>query len=82
MQLQGIFTSAGETDLADDTETIINDLVNIRDVQLGAIESNVDLLEEQVDQLSTHIDTVVVSTYIHTAVPAHVTVAVFPRAWL
>jgi prominin 1 len=61
MQLRDAFNAAGETDLVTLTDSIIFDLESIRDTQLGAIEGNVELLERQVDQLSTHIDTVVVS---------------------
>jgi hypothetical protein len=62
MQLRDAFNAAGETDLVTLTDSIIFDLESIRDTQLGAIEGNVELLERQVDQLSTHIDTVVIQT--------------------
>jgi hypothetical protein len=61
MQLREAFNAAGEAGLVTLTDSIIFDLESIRDTQLGAIEGNVELLERQVDQLSTHIDTVVVS---------------------
>ena len=61
MQLREAFNAAGEAGLVTLTDSIISDLESIRDTQLGAIEGNVELLERQVDQLSTHIDTVVVS---------------------
>ena len=62
MQLRDTFDAAGAATLVTQTDGIISDLVTIRDTQLGAIEGNVELLEQQVDQLSTHIDTVVVSS--------------------
>jgi prominin 1 len=48
--------------LATETQDIIDKLENIRDVLIPAIETNVATLEMQVDQLSSHIDNVVVQT--------------------
>lgn len=54
-------TAAGETGLVADTNNIISQLMAINNT-LPSIEMNVDLLSSQVNELSTHIDTVVVST--------------------
>ena len=55
-----IGTSQGDI-LAMNTNNIISQLEDIRDGQLPNIEDSVDLLEDQVDELSGHIDNVVVS---------------------
>ena len=60
--LRGQFNTAGQTDLETQTNNIIMQLEDIRDNQLPAIDSSAERLEGQVNQLSDHIDTVVVST--------------------
>jgi hypothetical protein len=59
--LNNTFTSASQPGLASATDNIVVQLEDIEGNQLPAIEMNVDLLERQVAQLSTHINGVVVS---------------------
>ena len=60
-QISIAFMTAGETDLATDTDSIITQLQDVQNNQIPAINMSVQLLESQVNDLSTHIDTVVVS---------------------
>ena len=60
--LRDQFNSPTPTALGTQTNDIIVKLVGIRDNQLPAIDSSAERLEGQVNQLSDHIDTVVVST--------------------
>jgi prominin 1 len=60
--LNNTFTSASQPGLASATDNIVVQLEDIEGNQLPAIEMNVDLLERQVAQLSTHINGVVSDT--------------------
>lgn len=58
--LNETFTSAGQSELAAKTDDIIAQLLAINS-SLPSIEMNVGLLTSQVEELSNHIDNVVVS---------------------
>lgn len=59
--LRDQFNTPTPTTLGTQTNDIIVQLEDIRDNQLPAIDSSAERLEGQVNQLSDHIDTVVVS---------------------
>ena len=67
-QVRDALATASQAALVTSANAIITQLEDIRDNQLHSVKMNAKLLETQVDELSDHIDGVVVSMYCSSSV--------------